>query len=238
MRKIDGILAAVALLMAAQNASAGDIVGKVTLKGTPPAETAIPLDPSCGKLHAGGLKTRFYAVDSSGGLGDVFVYIKEGVTGKDFPAPAEAGKLDQVGCEYTPYVSGLRANQKLQVFNSDPVLHNVHPTPQAAGNKEQNLAQLPQAKPLDFAFPSPEIFVRFKCDVHPWMFAYVGVMNHPYYAVTGKDGSFKIANVPAGKYVVEVIHRKTHPTGKGITKEITVGADGGKLDFTVELPAK
>lgn len=228
-----------ALIGAAQTVSAADIVGKVTLKGSPPAETDIPLDPSCGKLHAGGkLKTRFYVTDSSGGLGDVFVYIKDGLAGKTFPAATETGKLDQVGCEYTPYVTGLRANQKLLVYNSDPLLHNVHPTPQAAGNKEQNLAQLPNAKPLEFVFPSQEIFVRFKCDVHPWMFAYVGVVNHPFYAVSGKDGTFKIPNVPPGKYVVEAIHRKTHPSGKGVTQEITVGPDGGKADFTIELPAK
>jgi hypothetical protein len=97
------------------------------------------------------------------------------------------------------------------------------------------MAQPAKGKDLEFKFDMPEVFVKFKCDVHPWMFAYVGVVENPYFAVTGKDGTFKIANVPPGKYQIEAVHRKSHPNGKGIVQEITVGPDGGKADFTVEL---
>jgi hypothetical protein len=229
------LLMATALLGVFQFAFAGDITGKVTLKGVPKPEVDIPLDANCGKLHPSGLKTRLYVVGANGELADVFVYIKDGLSGKTFPAPAEPALLDQKGCEYVPYVSGLQAKQKLIVQNSDPLLHNVHILPAVAGNKESNQAQMQGSKPLQYAFDNPEIFLMFKCEVHPWMYSYVSVVDHPFYAVTGKDGTFTIKNVPPGKYTVEAVHRKTHPNGKGISQEVNVGGDGAKVDFVVEL---
>jgi hypothetical protein len=233
------LAAAVALGTSAVLTQAADITGKITLKGTPPPETPINItDPGCGKNHPVPTKTRFYAVGSGGELSDVFVFLKDPTPGKAHAAPADSVLLDQKGCEYVPYVVGLQTKQKLMVRNSDPVLHNVHPTPTVAGNKEANKAQLAGAPDLAFAFDNPEIFVRFKCDVHPWMFSYVGVMDHPYHGVTGKDGSFKIPNVPPGKYHLVAFHRKTHGTvDKALTKEITVGPDGAKADLTIELKA-
>jgi len=225
------LIAATVLLGAVSMLSAADITGKITLKGTPPEEKTIGLDPTCGKLHPDGLKTRLYIVGKDGALADVFVYISEGAP--KGTAPAEPGVLDQKGCEYIPYVSGLQAGQKLLVKNSDDVLHNVHATPIVAGNKESNMAELPKSKPLEFTFPNPEVLLRFKCDVHPWMFSYVGVVDHPYYAVSDKDGNFKIANVPAGSYTVEAFHRKA---GK-VPQKVTVTADGAKADFNLEVPA-
>lgn len=222
--------AVAALLASLQLASAGDIVGKITLKGTPPPERDIPLDPQCGKIHPT-KKTRLYVVGAGGELADTFVYVKDGLTGKTFPVPEKPALLDQVGCEYIPYVSGLMVNQKLLVRNSDPLLHNVHPTPAVAGNKESNLAQLPKSKDLEFSFPKEEMFLRFKCDVHPWMFSYVSVMSHPYYSVSGKDGTFKISGLPAGKYTIEASHRKA---GKQ-TMEVTVEETGSKeANFTFD----
>jgi hypothetical protein len=232
------IFTAAALMGILQTASAADITGKITLKGTPPPEAPLPLDASCGKTRSDKPSTRFYVVDPSGGLADVFVYIKEGLGDKKFPAPAQPMELDQKGCEYLPYVLGLQAGQKLLVKNSDPLLHNVHPMPTVSGNPESNKAQLQGSKPLEYVFNNPEVFLKYKCDVHNWMFAYVGVVSHPFFAVSQKDGTFKIANVPPGKYVIEAVHRKTHPAGKGITKEVTVANDAQKLDFTIELPAK
>jgi hypothetical protein len=215
--------AVAALFASLQLVSAGDIVGKITVKGTPPPEKEIPMDPACGKIHPT-KKTRLYVVGANGELADTFVYVKEGLGGKQFPVPTESKLLDQVGCEYIPYVSGLQAGQTLMVRNSDPLLHNVHPTPAVAGNKESNLAQLPKAKDLPFVFPKEEQFLRFKCDVHPWMFAYVTVLNHPFYAVTDKDGTFKISGLPPGKYTIEAAHRKA---GKQ-TMEVTVEEKGAK----------
>lgn len=233
MKMTGRFLTAAAVFASLASVTAGDIEGKITLKGTPPAEKELPLDANCGKLHAGKPtpKTRFYVVGEGSGLADVFVYVKEGLAGKSFPVSEKPGVLDQVNCEYTPYVLGLQTNQKLLVKNSDPLLHNVHPTPLSPGNKESNLAQLPKGKDLEFTFPSEEILLRFKCDVHPWMFAYVGVVNHPFHAVTDKDGGFKIKDLPAGKYTIEAFHRKA---GKQ-TMELTVEASGAKkADFSFD----
>jgi hypothetical protein len=224
-------LTAAALIGLLKSASAADIVGKMTLKGTPPPEVTIPFDPSCGKFHDEKVTTKLYLVGSGGELGDVFVYIKEGA--KPTPPPAEAKVLDQVGCIYTPYIFGLQTKQKLIVRNSDPgILHNVHVLPGSnSGNKEFNTAQL-KGQDLVKTFDSPEVLLHFKCDVHTWMHAYAGILDHPYYAVSAKDGTFKIANVPPGKYVIEAYHRKA---GK-LTKEITIGDQNQTADFNFEVP--
>lgn len=216
------------------SAGAADVVGKITLSGTPPAEKTLPLDPACGKLWPSEKPTtRFYQTGEGNGLAEVFVYLqKEGLTSE---VPAKAVLLDQKGCEYVPYIIGLQTGQKLLVRNSDPVLHNVHATPRI--NKQFNLAQMAGGKDIERTFDQPEVFVRFKCDVHPWMFAYVGVMPHGYYAVTDKDGNFKIEGVPAGEYTVAAFHRKTHVTeDKAPTQKVTVGNQNAQVNFTVEIP--
>jgi len=224
-----------AILVAGLGAAhAGDIVGKVSLKGTPPAEKDLPLDPACGKLWPNEKpKTRFYAVGADSGLADVFVYLKQAPAGG---APGKPAMLDQKGCEYTPYILGLQTGQKLLVRNSDPVLHNVHATPKI--NKEFNLAQMAGGKDIERSFDQSEVFVRFKCDVHPWMFAYVGVVPHGYFAVTDKDGKFKIEGVPAGKYTLAAFHRKTHVTDdKATTQEVEIKDGAVTANFTVEVGA-
>jgi hypothetical protein len=222
---------------AAQTAAAANITGKVALKGTPKPEITVDMaaDPKCGALHDKPVTTRHYVVDKDGGLANVLVYVKSGLTEKSFPVPAEVPVLDQNGCEYQPYVMGVMVNQKLKIRNSDPTLHNVHATPKAGtGNKEFNFAQPVKGMETEKSFTNVEIPVRFKCDVHPWMFAYVGVFDHPFYAVTGKDGTFTVKGVPKGKYVLEAYHVKTHGTNPGVTQEVTVEADT-KADFTIEL---
>jgi hypothetical protein len=224
-------LGVAALFASLQMLSAGDITGKINLKGTPPPEKDLPVasDPVCGKIHPT-KKTRLYVVGKGGELADTFIYLKEGVKG-NAPAADKPLLIDQVGCEYTPYVAGAMVNQKIMVRNSDPVLHNIHVMPASAGNKESNTAQLPKSKDLEFSFAAEEPFLKFKCDVHPWMFSYVSILKHPYFAVSGTDGTFKIANVPPGKYTVEAVHRKA---GKQ-TMEIEVPATGAKeANFTLE----
>jgi plastocyanin len=174
----------------------------------------------------------FYVVGSGGELADVFVTLK-GVTGKSTGASAPPALMDQKGCQYIPYVMAVQTGQTLQVKNSDPLLHNVHPTPSKDGgnkDKEANQAQLAGGPDLKFSFPAAEKFLRFKCDVHPWMFSYVCVEDHPYFAVSGKDGKFTIKNVPAGKYTVEATHRK----GGSVTKEIEVKDGAVTADFEIE----
>jgi hypothetical protein len=228
---------AVAALAGGLAVSAAEISGKVTLKGTPPPERKIEFDATCGKLHDKDVTTRHYVVAPDGGLANVFVYVKQAPAGK--PATDKVPELDQVNCIYEPYVMGVMTNQLFKIKNSDPLMHNVHATPKAAGNKEFNVGQPVKGMVKDHTFPAREVLVRFKCDVHPWMFAYVGVMDHPYFAVTDKEGKFKLpAGLPAGKYTLVAYHLKTHGTAEGLTQEIEV-AEGDKkeVNFTVELAA-
>ena len=220
------------LAAALQAARAGDITGTVTLKGTPPPEKEItPLkdDPNCGKLQASTPMTHFYVAGPKGELGDVVVSLK-GVSGKSTGATASPAMLDQKNCLYSPYIMAVQTDQKILIRTSDPVLHNVHTQPTVAGNTEMNQAQMEKAPDITYSASKPEEFLKFKCDVHPWMFAYVSVFDHPYFAVTGKDGTFKIANVPAGKYTIEASHRKAGKT----TQEIEVKEGETKVELTLE----
>jgi len=227
------IISIATLAGSAQFASAGDISGKITLKGTPKAEVPIDLGPACGKINPSKPTTRHYVVGKDGGLANVYVYIKDA---KKADSKGESPTLDQVGCMYEPYVMGLVVGQPFKIKNSDAEMHNIHATPNPAlGNKEFNLAQPAGSPVLSKAFEKPEILVRMKCDVHPWMFAYIGVVEHPYFAVSDKDGNYKISGLPDGKYTIEAFHQKTHVAAKvGIVKTIEVKGDT-KQDFTVEL---
>jgi hypothetical protein len=217
-----------------QGVSAGDITGTVTLKGTPPKEkdiTPVMEDANCSKMHTKVPTTHFYVVGDKGELADVIVSL-QGISGKSTGASAPPVTLDQKGCEYTPSIFAVQTDQKIIVKNSDPVLHNVHDVPaEASGNKEKNEAQLPNGADLTFSFSKPENFLKFKCDVHQWMFAWVSIFDHPYFAVSAKDGTFKIANVPPGKYKIQAAHRKAGV----VTQEIEVKeGEPAKVDFTLE----
>jgi len=228
------LAASAAAVSTVQLATAADITGKVTVTGATPDEKVIaPIasDQFCGKLHTEAVKTRFFVKAADGGLDDVFVHIKDGLTGKTFEAPATPAVLDQVGCLYQPYILGIQTGQKLVIKNSDPMMHNINCSPKNPENKPFNEAQMAQGADKEKAFTSPEIFVTFQCNVHPWMFAYACVSDNPFFDVTKKGGSFKIANLPPGKYVIEAIHRKA---GK-VSKEITVGADNQTVDLTLEF---
>ena len=167
-------------------------------------------------------------VGKDGGFGDVLVQIK-GLSGG--PAASASHVVDQKGCEYVPYVSACRAGQTISVKNSDPVLHNVHPQPAVAGNKEYNKAQLPMGPALSFVYDQPEEFLKFKCDVHPWMFPYVSVMGHGYFAVTDADGKFSIAGVPDGTYELTARHRKAGE----VSQKVTVKGGKASVNLTLEL---
>jgi hypothetical protein len=136
--------------------------------------------------------------------------------------------LDQKGALYTPQIVAIQTGQKLLVKNSAPAVHNVHTKPTA--NPESNQVRMPGGADLPSSFDKPEMFLKFQCDVHSWMFAWVSVFDHPYFAVSGEDGKFTIKNVPPGKYPLEAAHRK-HGTQ---TAEIEVKADGAVQNFTFE----
>jgi plastocyanin len=200
-------------LMAAMAVSAGlqaaDITGVINFKGTPPAEkvlTPITDNPDCAAMYPNGLpSTKYYIVSANGGLADVIVSLK-GITGKSTGASADPVVMDQKGCLYSPQIVAIQTGQKLIVKNSDPCVHNVHTKP--AANPESNQVQMPGGADLTFTFDKPEPFLKFQCDVHQWMFAWVTVFDHPYFSVSDKDGKFTIKNVPAGKYTLEAAHRK------------------------------
>jgi plastocyanin len=215
----------------AGNSRGSAVSGRVFLRGTPPAEKQIALDPVCGHLHSAPFRTRHYITGEEGALANVLVYVKSGVQ-RVAVRPAPAVVLDQVGCEFQPYVMAVQAGQTFMVRNSDPVLHNVHAL--AMNNKERNVAQPVRGTTTGFIFPKPEVFVRFKCDVHPWMFAYVGVVDHPWFAVTGKDGAFTL---PAGLSTGQYILAAAHPKAGEVTQNITVsGAAMEPIDFMIDVP--
>jgi plastocyanin len=234
MRKTAALIICSTLIAAAQLLTAADITGTITLKGTPPKEKDItPLkdDANCGKLHSDMPTTHFYVVGPKGELAGVVVSLQD-ISGKSTGASAPAAVLDQKGCEYVPQILAVQTGQKIIVKNSDPVLHNVHDVPAAdSGNKEFNQAQLQGSPDLTFTFDKPEMFLKFKCDVHPWMFAWVSVFDHPYFAVSAKDGTFKIANVPPGRYKIQATHRKAGTVAREI--EVKEG-EPAKLDLTLE----
>lgn len=221
-----------ALAASVQFLSAADITGKVTLKGTPPPEKELPVaDGFCGPgSTAKVFKGRVFRTGADAGLADVVVYLKEAPAGG--AAKTDKAELDQKGCQYEPYVQALQVNEPLVVKNSDAVLHNVHTRPTAAGNKEQNLAQMPGSKDLEFKFATAEQFIRVECNVHPYMVAYISVFDHPYFAVTDKDGNFTIKNVPKGSYTVEVAHRRA---GKAEQK-VTLADGNATANFSLEVP--
>ena len=226
-------LLAIGLFSAGQIACAADITGVITLKGTPPPEKEItPLmeNPDCGKMHITTPTTHFYVVGAKGELADVVVSLK-GVTGKSTGASAPPVVLDQKGCLYTPTILAIQTGQKFIVKNSDPCIHNVHATPAVPGNPETNQGQAPGAADLTYTFAQPEMFLRFKCDVHPWMFAWVSVFDSPYFCVSDKDGKFVIKNVPPGKYTVEAAHRKLGTQ----TQDVEVKASDATVNFTFEV---
>jgi plastocyanin len=208
--KIFSVFLLVLILAAMPFARAADIIGVITLKGTPPAEKEIePLkdDATCGAMYDTMPTTHFYVVSPKGELADVVVSLKD-VTGKSTGASAPAAVLDQKGCVYTPTILAIQTGQKLIVKNSDPCVHNVHTSPKVAGNDEENQVQMPGGADLTFTFAQPEPFLKFQCDVHPWMFAWVSVFDSPYFSVSDKSGKFTIKNVPPGKYTIQAAHRK------------------------------
>jgi len=214
----------------------GTVTGVVAYNGTPPAPKKIDTsaDPVCGQKNPN-LSTEDSVV-KDGKLANVFVYIKDGTATDgtkigDFAwaAPSTPVVLDQNGCHYRPHVLGIQTNQKLSITNSDPTQHNIHPQPK--NNPEWNQTQPNGAPPIEKTFARSEILIPVKCNQHPWMKAYIGVLKHPFFGVSGEDGTFTIKGVPAGTYTVVAWH-EGGAAGTEKTMQVTVPANGsGKADF-------
>jgi len=214
----------------------GTVNGRVTLEGTTKAEQQLPLDAACGassKAHDKELPrfTRNFVTTEDGGLADVLVTLVD-VPAQPIPAGTNPLVITQRGCEYEPYVAACQVGQTIHVVNDDPLTHNIHTLPEVSGNKEVNQSQAAGAKPLDFTYEKPEEFLRFKCDVHPWMFSYVSVLNHPFHAVTDADGKFEIKGLPDGKYKVKFKHRKA---GEKI-QEVEIKDGKANVDVVLKAP--
>jgi len=182
------------------------ISGVIKLEGTPPEARVIRMssDPLC--MPEGPTLSEVVLVGPGNGLQNVFVYVKDGLGDRTFPAPQTPVVLDQKGCKYMPHVFGVQVGQPVRILNSDPTLHNVHAVPKV--NAEFNFGQPLKGMEATRTFDKAEIMVPFRCDVHGWMAAFGGVVSHPFFAVTKQDGSFEIKGLPAGTYTIEAWHER------------------------------
>ncbi len=202
----------------------GSLKGVVKFEGTP-AETrmlSVQGNPECAAFHKNGQIASEELVVNNGMLQNAFVYVKSGLEGRTFDIPKEQVKVENKGCVYVPHVVGAMVGQEILYINSDSTLHNVHSYPKVS--KGFNLGLPIQGMKQAKKFDKPEVMVSLKCDVHPWMLGYVGVLEHPYFAVSDSSGVFSIPNLPAGEYTIEAWHEKL-----GVqTQQITVAANETK----------
>jgi plastocyanin len=217
--------------------TAASVRGRITYRGPKPTATVLVMDAeqACVDLHTGKpVREWQIVVGTGGGLSNAFVYIKTGLEGKKFEPPKDPVVLDQKGCLFAPRVVGVQAGAGLAVRNSDPLEHNVHPVPK--NNYEWNEGMSPQSPDVVHRFARHEVMIRVKCNLHPWMRAWVGVVEHPYFAVTGPDGSFELKSIPPGDYIVAVWHeqlgeieqRLTLAPSSAPSLSFMFGADAGK----------
>ena len=213
-----------AIFVVAQAAQAGTITGTAVFTGTVPSlkPLSVAAEPICFKKHES-VPNEMLVLGTGNTMANVLVRVVSGLpAGKTWPAPTEPVTMDQNGCQYKPHVMGIMVGQPFKVLNSDGVLHNVHALPKV--NATFNMAMPPTRKEASATFGKAEGMFVIKCDVHPWMQSYMGVFGDPFFAVTGADGKFTIANLPAGTYEIEAWHEKL-----GTQKAtVTVGASDTK----------
>jgi plastocyanin len=206
---------------------AGDVTGSVKFAGAAPKGAPIQMaaDPICKKAHKAPVMSEEVVVGKNGGLANVMVYVTGGLKGKQ-ATPTDLKVFDQIGCVYTPHVLTLSTDQEVEIRNSDPTLHNVHSL--SKKNPSFNQAQPMKGMKMKKKFGSEEYF-KVKCEVHPWMGAYIGVFAHPYHTVTDENGSFNLKGLPAGEYTIEARHEKF---GTQTAKVKVDAAGSATVDFS------
>jgi plastocyanin len=215
--------------------AASTITGTITFTGKPPVlrPLAMDADPACAKMHAKPVLAEMLVLGNGQTMGNVLVWVSKGLpAGKAFPAPKTPVTLDQRGCVYVPHVMGIMVGQSYRILNSDGILHNIPTLPKV--NPSFNRAMPATLKETSTSFGKPEAVFNIKCDVHPWMSAYMAVFTHPFFSVTATDGKFTIAGLDAGTYEITAWHERLGT--KAVT--VTVGASETKTqNFTFATPA-
>lgn len=215
--------------------AASTVTGTVTFDGKPPALRPIAMDaePVCAKKHSGPVPNEMLVLGNGNTMGNILVWVSKGLApGKTWPVPKTPVVIDQNGCLYKPHVMGIMVGQTYKILNSDGVLHNIHTLPKA--NPQFNKGMPANVKEATTVFQKPEDAFHVKCDVHPWMSAYVGVFTHPFFSVTSTDGKFTISGLDPGTYEITAWHEKLGTQ----TASVTVGANDTKTqNFKFALPA-
>ena len=214
---------------------AGDIQGKISFDGKAPKMKSLRMDadPVCVANNTVVPRREWLMLDENNGIKNVLVFVKESSNKSlegEFNAPENPAVIDQNGCVYVPHVLGVMVGQKLDILNSDGTLHNIHALPKV--NKEFNKAMPRSKKRMTVQFDKSEAPFKVKCDVHPWMGAFIGVFEHPYFAVTDDDGSYVISGLEPGDYVIEAWHERLGSQ----TANVTVGDSAA--NFTFKKPEK
>lgn len=233
--RVSRLLLTLTILAVPAYGFAATLNGTVTYDGEAPKFKPISMaaDALCQAKHSGEVFPQKLILGSNKELSNVFVYVKGGLSGQKFTTPATEMTITQDGCMYSPHVSGVMVGQTVKILNPDGTLHNVHSMSKA--NEEFNMAMPKFRKEITVTFSKPEFMFPLKCDVHPWMEAWLSVMEHPFFATSGTDGKFQITDLPAGTYEIEAWHEKMGTQ----TVSVTVGADETKeLNFTFTKPAK
>jgi Carboxypeptidase regulatory-like domain len=234
MRLVTVLIAVLSILavrvLPAGSPSSGGIVGKVTLKGTPPKPQPIDMSkqPECVKLNPRPQVTEQVVTGPNNSLENVVIYISAGAQ-DSAQLPITPVTFDQQNCHYTTHVLALRVGQELSISNSDPFSHNIHPLPTV--NREWNRMQPPGTPPFSYSYDHQE-FIPIKCNIHSWMRAYFVVLNTSHFAVTEADGRFELPDLLPGKYTITAWH-EIYGTQ---SQEITI-ADGRTLtvDFVFKV---
>jgi plastocyanin len=212
------------------------ITGTVTFDGKVPTmrPLAMDADPACAKMHSKPALSEALVLGSGNTMGNILVWVSKGVpAGKTWPPPKTPVTLDQKGCQYVPHVQGIMVGQAYRILNSDGILHNVHALPKV--NKAFNKPMPPTLKETTTTFDKAEPVFQIKCDVHPWMQAFIGVFTHPFFSATGTDGKFTISGLDPGTYEITAWHERLGTQ----TATVTVGAKESKAqNFKFTTPAK